>query len=286
MEPNFLSREWCRKRWSEWTPFKGGSKALSILPDSPGVYRIKPVGVEELVYIGQTGRSSKGRLNTLRRHVQKEEMPYRDPHTAAPALWSYYDALGWAYECSAAPMELSKQDREGLECHLIWQYRLACGRSTYCNHGRLHEGYVNSGNKESGCRGHRLPEGQKNILEGPCLPAIRGHGNPEDDDWMGLKWSPSKVLEPATVKGSGHARGVYKIMSIVSGDIIYIGQSTNLGRRLAGHCRYDWGFEAGFSYAELPGASEHNLHEAENDLIGCYFEIKGRAPIEQFVNTD
>jgi hypothetical protein len=73
------------------------------------MYRIQPVGGHELVYIGQTGRSLRERLMTLRRHSMAIEMPFNDPHTAAPSLWALHDAEHMEFACSAAPTNFSKK---------------------------------------------------------------------------------------------------------------------------------------------------------------------------------
>jgi hypothetical protein len=76
-------------RWGAWRPLAPGSRDPEI-PHLPGLYRIRRVGREDLDYIGQTGMGTM----TLRkrpgmlRGVFGEIMPYRDPHTAGPALWA------------------------------------------------------------------------------------------------------------------------------------------------------------------------------------------------------
>ena len=46
---------------------------------------------EGLIYIGQTGRSLRERTMTLRNHSGRDRNnpPWNDPHTAAPALWAF-----------------------------------------------------------------------------------------------------------------------------------------------------------------------------------------------------
>ena len=52
-----------------------------------GLYRIRRAGRDDLDYIGQTGLRLRDRLAMLR-GIYRDKMPYRDPHTVAPALWA------------------------------------------------------------------------------------------------------------------------------------------------------------------------------------------------------
>ncbi len=73
--------------WSAWQDLRGAAWHRRI-PAGPGLYRIRrAAGKPGLDYIGQTGRSLRGRL-TLLGGVYRAQMPYRDPHTAALALWA------------------------------------------------------------------------------------------------------------------------------------------------------------------------------------------------------
>ena len=80
----FLSLNWCGLQWTPWIPFT--SPDIETLPTGPGVYRIKAIGIDELFYIGQTGRNLRERLTALIRNTldDPEHMPFNDPHTAAP----------------------------------------------------------------------------------------------------------------------------------------------------------------------------------------------------------
>ncbi len=117
---------------------------MSISTD-PGLYRVRHCDRDGLEYIGQTGRSTRGRVSALARNVYSEDMPFRDPHTASPCLWAVRDQHGPAFEVSTVTPSLAKddQDRKGLEEALIAIARremespnrtpnLAAGRS----HGR------------------------------------------------------------------------------------------------------------------------------------------------------
>ena len=80
---------WCSLAWTEWIPFHATKQVWTRIPREPGLYRIRPVGKEYLVYIGETKRTLRDRLHTLRLELEKsEQMPWSDPHAEAPALWA------------------------------------------------------------------------------------------------------------------------------------------------------------------------------------------------------
>lgn len=80
--------------WSEWLPLNGGIDVYKAVPTKQsGLYRIRAVGKDGLIYIGQTGRC----LRALRSGVYASEMPNNDPHTAAPNLWIWLNEERYEY---------------------------------------------------------------------------------------------------------------------------------------------------------------------------------------------
>ena len=129
----FLESNWCGLQWSSWVAFDAPGSVYRDLATQPGLYRVRVSGRAELAYIGQTGRSIRERFLALRRGTLAEDMPFNDPHTAAPNLWAYRIEDGFEFECSAAIINLSSQNRRGLEDMLLWRHRIESGKSTLCN---------------------------------------------------------------------------------------------------------------------------------------------------------
>src|SRR5262250_2074499 len=120
--------------------------AGAAIPLVSGLYRVRRTGEESLDYIGQTGLPLRRRLAMLA-GVYRPEMPYRDPHTAAPALWALRDARGSMFEASVLPVAGDARDRKGLEALALALYRQNCGHSPTVNFGRILRGYrLSSGN--------------------------------------------------------------------------------------------------------------------------------------------
>lgn len=98
-EADFYATGWFDLGWSEWTPLNADS--FSEVPKEAGLYRIRheTENRDHLEYIGESGDTRRG-IQSLSRGVYAEEMPYRDPHTAAPCLWAVRDDVGSALEVS------------------------------------------------------------------------------------------------------------------------------------------------------------------------------------------
>ena len=288
---NFTDFTWCELPWTPWISFNN-SLDFKKLPTGPGMYRIRAIGKQELFYIGETGRSLRERLNSLRRGTMEDKMPYNDPHTAAPSLWAWRDAERIDFECSAAEVKLAddpeeaRRLREGLECSLLWRYRLEFGLSTRCNHGRFHPDYVKSSDRKGAFRGYRLPENTpSNKSGGPSLPPLQPIGSPFENNWMGLSWSHSNILERANVRKVTPSPGIYRIFDLKTMTLFYIGESRNLQNRLMTHDTKSWnGSKPLFSYVQFPhNTPAYQRHEIENDLIGAFYTETRQIPRFQFM---
>lgn len=145
--------------WSAWRDLRGAGRNRRI-PAGPGLYRIRRSGGEPgLDYIGQTGRSLRGRLGQLG-GVYRAQMPYRDPHTAAPALWALRHQDGCDFEVAETEVPGTAPQRKALEATAITLYRIGSGRSPAASFGRMPAGY-------------RISSGS-NILDGAAEVAVPG----------------------------------------------------------------------------------------------------------------
>jgi len=221
---------WADLKWSEWTPLK----ERKLIPNLPGIYRVRAKDVKHLFYIGQTGASLRGRLAALSTHTYAAEMPFDDPHTAAPNLWVFLKEYGYEYECSAAPSTDEKRERMGYEDYLLWRHRITTGLSTQCNYGRFHKQYSKSSSRSRGIRGMRLHGEMVNPASFPSIDPLVIFSNPTDLDWMGLEWFPALGSAIAADKVTNYPC-VYKIQDKNKNDIVYIGQTLNCRNRFNNH---------------------------------------------------
>ncbi len=285
---DYFYESWCSLSWTPWVPFDSSQNEFKIIPSEPGLYRVRPLGKEVLMYIGETQRSVRERLNELRHNLKdKKQMPWNDPHTAAPSLWAWRDAEVYVFECSAAPLHVSRNERKGWESYLLASYRQQCGESTLCNFGRFHKRYRKSTNRKKGIRGRKLENFEPdNPAGGLSCPPLQIKGKPGDQDWMSLAWSKKEQLNKENIKKIPKTNGLYLLFEENSEDILYIGQSTNCSNRLAEHSRKILNEKklyfslVIFKKTLLP----YNLLELENDLIGNYFQTYQTTPLFQFGN--
>jgi hypothetical protein len=302
---------WCSLPWTPWVPFNADKHTFKEIPHEPGLYRIRPAGKDFLMYIGSTGRSLHQRLNDLRQTLRRADlMPWSDPLPEAPALWAWW--VEWAaeshissemrqeknpegffdreeehealpegagpvmLECSAAPLDASASGRRGMESFLLYKYRQECGESPLCNFGRFHPRYRKSTIRKEGMRGGKLAEDHKDNPAGfPGIEPLELIGKPGDSDWMGLEWTDREPLAAENITGIPAGAGLYLLADAGSQEIVYIGQSEDLARRLLDYSRKTWeGRTLQFSY-QIIGLSvlPHNLKELQNDLIGNFYEI-------------
>ena len=286
-------------QWTPWRPLLGSWLIGGGIPDGPGLYRIRRVGRDDLDYIGQTGAGSaqlRGRLGMLR-GVWGEAMPYRDPHTAGPALWALRHSAGCDFEVSVAPVSGGDTRwRKGLECLAIALYRQERGMSPNVNFGRMPAGYrMSSGNNARlTAAGKRQTGGLWDEALACHLPGVGPVGplaeEATGEAWCGHSWSPwSRAGDglPAS------ALGLYRLRDTEDQDaLVYIGQGAIASRirahlakgRTVGHSQAAFFGAAGMEASWVAGEFvEHQRLELENDLIGVYVLATGRIPSAQFL---
>ena len=308
---DFLEENWLELDWSPWVPFNA-PREFWYIQKAPGVYRIRPNHKDLLMYIGETGQSLHKRLSGLRQTLWRGDlMPWSDPYAEAPALWCWWvewlsshenekktpphppsgsagepdDTEPVMLEVSSAPLDASVSGRKGMENFLLYRYRQETGESPLCNFGRFHPRYRKSSIRSEGRRGGKLADDQQDNPAGfPGITPLEPAGMPGDCDWMGLEWTEKKPLHPEHAKEAVEGAGLYLLADAGTEDILYIGQSADIAKRLPDLCGKDWqGHEVQFSY-QIVGQNvlPHNLRELEADLLGNYYENYRKMPLFQF----
>jgi len=284
-DPEFFSGTWCDLIWTGWFPFTAMKEEFRIIPREPGLFRIRPLGKDFLMFIGETHRPLHERLNDLRMSIRNRElMPWSDPFVEAPGLWAWQDAENVAYECSVAPLDVSKTGRLGMASYLLSRYRQEYGSSPLVNFNRFHPRYRCSMARKAGLRGGRLADSQLDNPAGepgnPPLPLMGGPGEP---DWMGFAWSTRQTLTTGIVGTLPCAPGLYLVFDSGTDEILAIGHAQNCPERLERYCydRADCSLEFSW-HREPPRVLPHILKEQANDLLGNYFAVFRGVPEWQF----
>lgn len=226
--------------WSDLALLADAVRGVAV-PPVPGLYRIRRVRMEGWDYIGQTGS---GQMNLRRRMamlrgIYLDVMPYRDPHTAGPALSALLYASGTPFEASFCPVTGDAPWRKGLEAIAIARHRQCYGRSPTVNFGRMPPGYhMSSGNNA------RLVAAGKRFRGGPSQETTNAQlaGQPPigplDADttgarWCGHVWSAWLPLLPEAIAAVAAEEGLYRIQGHEE-TIVYVGEG-RLRARLAAH---------------------------------------------------
>lgn len=275
-------------RWSSWADLADPS-ARRAAPTTGGLYRVRMTGEPTLAYVGQTGnlRRRLGDLSALYR----DEIPYNDPHTAAPCLWVLRVHHGASFQFSVAEFDGSAVDRKARECVEISRHRCEMGASPLANFGRMPEGWVKStGNNSSLARrgalrrGHPAPTAHR-TADFPCI--FDPSGDPVSAQWAGLIWSPWLPLDAAPA-----GTGLYRVRGTGASALAYVGQGA-ISQRLRAHAakgrQSDHPQAAMFappvevSWVIRADLGSQQLLEAEGDLIASHVAACGNAPTAQFL---
>ena len=287
-----------RPDWSSWFPLLGISRNASV-PRLPGIYRVRRSDSEGVDYIGQTGRSLRERLGALSR-CHAEEMPYRDPHTAAPALWALHHSTGCEFEASFAEFAGDSHARKGLESLAIGLYRQEFGASPTVQFGRVPKGYRASSQNNSRliAAGARFRGGlydgsplTEHLVGAPPVGPLTPSA--QSQSWCGHSWSEWVALSDARYRIPSNTVGLYRIRGDCDGALLYIGQGVLPNRPVAhlskitkvGHAQGEM-FAAQrrleVSWVAAPNRLAHQLLELENDLIAAHVLHLNCAPAAQF----
>ena len=282
-ESDVEANNWLGFEWSSWLGLHPDSEALSTIPTDPGLYRVRHNAYEGLIYIGETGRSLRGRVRALIRGVFDEEMPYSDPHTASPSFWAVADKHGPGFEISvAAPSEAEdKQQRKAIEDALIALHRRETGTNLIGNFGRMPPGYEKSKQRSSGFRGQRSDDSERSFRAGVDPLSWENPDEITDLDWMGLSWSNPMGLGESARALPGHG-GVYRLWDPDAvPPLEYIGETVNLQNRIGRHRRKrDGGLL--LSYVSLPEHRKFQLSQVESELLGAHWLACKHAPRDQY----
>ena len=159
-ESDYYALDWMGFEWSPWRSLNPADGELSEISTNPGIYRVRHLDRDGLTYIGQTGRSLRGRLRALA-GCYDEEMPYT-AHVAAPSLWAVRQEYGPAFQVSVIEPDNvdHRQRRLSIEQALIAVSRRESGENTTANFARIIEGYKRSSRRADGFTGGELSEGE------------------------------------------------------------------------------------------------------------------------------
>lgn len=281
----YEGRDWLGIEWSGWLSLDPDKGELTEIPTDEGLYRIQHRSRDGLAYVGETGRSVRGRVRALARGAFADEMPFRDPHVGAPCMWAIRQEDGNAFEVAySVPQEAKdKSARKSMEAALIASYRRAEGESPTGAFSRMISGYKMSSYSRDNERGGPLSDDDTESYSESGIQPLgwQNHVDPVASDWMGLDWSEQKSLTEVSADIPA-TDGVYRIWEPAAPKPLeYIGESANLRSRLRTHSR-ERDDSLYFTYATPSYIdAKHERLEAETDLLGAHWIAVGESPSDQ-----
>lgn len=284
-ESGVFDEDWLGFEWSSWRRLESEADVLAGFSTDPGLYRVRHDAYDGLIYIGETGRSLRGRLRALFRGIYDGEMPYNDPHTASPSFWAIVDRHGPGFEVSGTTPDVAtdSQQRKAIEDALIAVHRRETETNLVGNFGRMPPGYSKSKSRSTDVRGGLCTDKTlRSFREGVDPLPWTNNDDVTANDWMGLDWSGPQPL--ADVESTvPEEPGVYRIWDDeVVPPLEYLGETVNLRSRFTRH-RRNRGDHLVYSYTILPEYDEKfQLSQVESELLGAHWLACGAAPRDQY----
>lgn len=171
----------------------------------------------------------KKRLRLLRTSITSR-CPYRDPHTAGPALWALRQLHTLPFLVSVVPIEGSTVWHMGLGYVAISLYRQEHLCSPTVNFGCMPPGYrmSSANNSRLASAGKRFRGGFTDIQDASHLPGIAPagplEGDPCSQTWCGHVWSEWVAIGEALRIIPPKATGLYRLWIPDQAGLLYIGQ--------------------------------------------------------------
>ncbi|OKY78313.1 MAG: GIY-YIG superfamily endonuclease [Candidatus Methanohalarchaeum thermophilum] len=274
--------------WSNWIQLNHSQVLESDVKHVDGVYKIRARELPGYVYIGETSNLRR-RIRTLDRKINQGEIPFRDPHTAAPCLWAINQEFGPKLEVSYQNLpEADDRIRKGYEAFLIAQHRKKYGYSPIANFGRILPGYVQSSYREKGKRGEKtqdielkLEKIPEKMIDAPPLDWKKLE-KVRSNDWLNLSWTKPRKMNLENIKKIPMKNGFYRIWKDSKEILTYIGQSKKLKNRLKTHNRkMKDNYSFSVAIKEDLTKKPQNL-ATETEMIGVHFKAKNEPPKKQF----
>ena len=238
----------------------------------------------------------KQRLSALK-GVFGEKMPYRAPHTAAPALGALRQ-LGGQFQVSSVPFEGSTPMRKALEAVEVSLHRQERGYSPAACFGRMPAGFrISTGSSSALASAGKMSRGGKTEdIEDCHAPGLSPSGplagNPQGANWCGHRWSAWGRVKDV-VSGIGMAEGLYRLRVEDQGGLVYVGQGSVKSRLHAHVAKAGQAELRQASFFACPGLEcsvvlssiwlASQRLELENDLIAAHVLEAGEAPRAQFL---
>jgi hypothetical protein len=230
-------------------------------------------------------------MRRLSYELDADEMPLRDPHTAAPCLWAIRDEYGVDFQVSWTAINIDPEEspttdiREihqrntnneliGLQSAYLASYRYLTKETPTANFGGMISNYRHpprrkSSNKNSSGNESQDRDYRSSMAHDRAAPSWDSWENVTADDWMGFQWEneedPTKFSDPFP-----SSTGLYRIRETGKDELMSVGAATNIRNRI--HRLMDTiDVDIRASYCERSLNSIAERQALTTDLIGAHY---------------
>ena len=185
--------------WSDWYSIPSCVENDKI-PKKAGVYLVSHEDLGGVQYVGRGNLQE--RIYRMWLGIDKDEMPYSDPHTAAPCLWAIAQEYNENYRVRYSVINDDSHSQEEVEkktdsikSAYLAAYRYLTRQDPIGHFGQMIRGYEKSTQWKGGDRG-----GEINNEKLTCrrrtdypIPTWENWDNIDSDNWMGYEWEEYNV---------------------------------------------------------------------------------------------
>lgn len=258
--------------WSEWTPLLP-TEDLDCIPEEPGVVRVSHTKVSGIHYVGHAEKDLRRRVRRLGYEMRKDEMPYRDPHTAAPCLWAMKNEVGGRFFVSWTG-EVPKSKVRGVKDAYITLYRIINSQSPTANFGRMYSGYSKSSGSDVGTQGKKGEAPERKQPVKPPILSLENRAGVTDNNWLGINWSSPTKFRSKRLGGLSYSYpsqpGIFRIWKKDESQLEAVGTTHDLSARIPSLVSRD-GSNRLISFKEWGFENESERREIESILVGAHY---------------
>lgn len=277
-----------RINWSEWHSLFP-SRDIGSAPQSPGIYRVSHTDIGGIQYIGHSRTDLYGRMRRLSSELDSDEMPLRDPHTAAPCLWAIREEYELDYQVSWIPVDIDIEEaiittdiREihqrntrneliGLQSAYLASYRYLTDQTPTANFGGMISNYRHPSLSENVDSDNESEEEANvpTVSHDETIPSWDNWENVTAEDWMGFNWEeeedPRKFSDPFPPTS-----GLYRIWETGEDELMSVGATTDIRDRIYTLMEVIE-VDIRASYYERPMKTIAERQALTTDLIGAHY---------------
>jgi len=289
-------------KWSDWMSLFP-TRDLSVVPQEPGIYLVSHEELSGIQYVGHSRTDLRNRIRRMGYEIDSKEMPFRDPHTAAPRLWAIANEYDVDFQVCWASIDRISEDETpssltstrtigelatvnelvGLKAAYLAGYRFVSRQSPTANFGYMLPGYEQSGPSSSGKRGGKIE--QDDVESGVREETIATWDAWDDvtsDSWMGFDWETYDLGD--FEDPYPEAEGVFRIWQRGTDTLVQVGATTDIRNQVLDAETHDDGTMVSFDQRKFGDVADRQA--VATDLVGAHYLAKDIVPKSSVTKDD